>query len=220
MKKNWIPNFFTSLNLVFGVFAIIAVFNADFTLAAYFVVGAVVADSFDGRVARYLGVSGDFGKELDSLCDLGSFGVAPAIIAYVFMLKDFGWIGACVAAFFACCGAFRLARFNVNASTVKGYFMGLPIPAGGAVVATFVMMQYRAPGWFFPLFVTVVGYLMVSTVKYPDFKGKGDKIKPVPVILTLAAVGALLLFRPDGWLFAPCLAFMLFGPINSLFSAK
>ena len=88
MKKNWIPNFFTSLNLVFGVFAIIAVFNSDFTLAAYFVVGAVVADSFDGRVARYLGVSGDFGKELDSLCDLGSFGVAPAVIAYVFMLKD------------------------------------------------------------------------------------------------------------------------------------
>ena len=218
--KTWIPNFFTSLNLVFGVFAIIAVLSGDFTWAAYFVVGAVVADSLDGRVARYLGVSGDFGKELDSLCDLGSFGVAPAIIAYAFMLKDFGWAGAVVAAYFACCGAFRLARFNVNASVVKGYFMGLPIPAGGAVVASFVMMQYRAPGWLFPIFIAVVGYLMVSKIKYPDFKGKGEKIKPAPVILTLLIVGTVLYFRPDGWLFAPCLAFMLFGPVNSLFSAK
>ena len=218
--KTWIPNFFTSLNLVFGVFSIMAVFTGDYSLAAYFVIGAVAADSLDGRVARYLGVSGDFGKELDSLCDLGSFGVAPAIIAYAFMLKDFGWIGAIVAAFFACCGAFRLARFNVNAAVIKGYFMGLPIPAGGAVVASFVMMQYRAPGWLFPIFVAVVGYLMVSKIKYPDFKGKGEKIKPAPVILTLAAVGAVLYFRRDGWLFAPCLAFMLFGPVNSLFSTK
>lgn len=218
--KTWIPNFFTSLNLVFGVFSIMAVFSGDYSLAAYFVIGAVAADSLDGRVARYLGVSGDFGKELDSLCDLGSFGVAPAIIAYAFMLKDFGWTGAIVAAFFACCGAFRLARFNVNAAVIKGYFMGLPIPAGGAVVASFVMMQYRAPGWLFPIFVAVVGYLMVSKIKYPDFKGKGEKIKPAPVILTLAAVAAVLYFRPDGWLFAPCLAFTLFGPVNSLFSAK
>ena len=218
--KTWIPNAFTSLNLVFGVFSVIAVINGDFSDAAYWIIGAVAADSLDGRVARYLGVSGDFGKELDSLCDLGSFGVAPAIIAYVFMLKDFGWTGAVVAAFFACCGAFRLARFNVNVSTVKGYFMGLPIPAGGAVVATFVMMQYKAPGWLFPLFVTLVGYLMVSTVKYPDFKGQGEKIKPAPVVLTLAAVLTLLYFRPDGWLFAPFFAFMLFGPVNSLFAAK
>lgn len=218
--KTWIPNFFTSLNLVFGVFSLIAVLSGDFTMAAYFVVGAVAADSLDGRVARYLGVSGDFGKELDSLCDLGSFGVAPAVIAYAFMLKDFGWIGAIVAAFFACCGAFRLARFNVNASVVKGYFMGLPIPAGGAVVATFVMLQYRAPGWIFPIFVALVGYLMVSTIKYPDFKGKGEKIKAIPVVIVLAAVCVLLYLRPDSWLFAPCFAFMLFGPVNSLFTAK
>jgi len=218
--KTWIPNALTSLNLVFGVFAILTVIQGDFTLAAYFVVAALIADSLDGRVARFFGVSGEFGKELDSLCDQGSFGVAPAVMAYVFMLKDFGWIGACVSAFFACCVAFRLARFNVNVSNVKGYFMGLPSPAGGAVVATFVMMQYRAPGWFFPLFVAAVGYLMVSSVKYPDFKGHGEKIKPAPVILTIVIVGTLLYFRPDSWLFAPFFAFMLFGLINSLFTSK
>jgi CDP-diacylglycerol--serine O-phosphatidyltransferase len=218
--KTWIPNALTSLNLVFGMFAIFTVFQGDFTLAAYFVVAALIADSLDGRAARYFGVSGDFGKELDSLCDQGSFGVAPAVMAYVFMLKDFGWVGFCVAAFFACCVAFRLARFNVNVSNVKGYFMGLPSPTGGAVIATFVMMQYRAPGWYFPVFVVLVGYLMVSKVKYPDFKGHGEKIKPVPVILTVVIVGALLYFRPDSWLFAPFFAFMLFGLINSLFTSK
>lgn len=218
MKKNWIPNAFTSLNLIFGVFAILTVIQGDFTLAAYFVVAALVADSLDGRTARYFGVSGEFGKELDSLCDQGSFGVAPAVMAYVFMLKDFGFAGFAVSAFFACCVAFRLARFNVNVSNVKGYFMGLPSPAGGAVVATFIMMQYRAPGWLFPLFVSVVGYLMVSKIKYPDFKGKGEKIKPIPVIITLVLVAGLLYYRPDGWLFAPFFAFTVFGLINSVFS--
>lgn len=218
--KSWIPNGLTALNLVFGLFAILAVFEKDFIWSAYFVVAAVIADALDGRAARYFGVSGEFGKELDSLCDVCSFGLAPAVISYVFMLKEFGWAGYVVAAFFACCVAFRLARFNVNASTVKGYFMGLPSPAGGVVVATFVMMQYRSPGWFFPLFVAFVGYLMVSTIKYPDFKGQGDKIKPAPVVLTLAAVAALLFFRPDGWLFAPFFAYTLFGMVNSLFTSK
>lgn len=217
MNKAFIPNFLTALNLVFGVFAILAVFESDFKLGAFFIVAAVVADSLDGRAARYLGVSGEFGKELDSLCDLGSFGVAPAVMAYVFMLKDFGWAGAVTAAFFACCGAYRLARFNVNASTVKGFFVGLPIPAGGAIVATFVMLQIRLPGWFFPFFIAFVGYLMVSTIKYPDFKGKGDKINILPILVIIACVAALLFFRPDAWLFSPFLAFMLLGPVNTLF---
>lgn len=220
MSKSWIPNALTSLNLVFGVFAVLTVFQGDFILAAYFVVAALIADSLDGRAARYFGVSGEFGKELDSLCDLGSFGVAPAVMAYVFILKDFGWVGYIASAFFACCGAFRLARFNVNVSNVKGYFMGLPIPCGGAVVATFTMMQYRLPGWVFLLFVIFVGYLMVSKIKYPEFKGHGEKTKPMPAVLTIVIVGILLFYRPDSWLFAPFFAFMLFGLINSLFPAK
>ena len=217
--KTWIPNALTSLNLVFGVFAILSVFNGDFKLAAYCVVLALVADSLDGRAARYFGVSGEFGKELDSLCDAGSFGVAPAVMAFVYVMKDFGWLGYCVAAFFACCVAFRLARFNVNVSTVIGYFMGLPSPAGGAVVATLLTANLQLPGWMVLAFVAFVGYLMVSTIKYPEFKGHGEKIKPVPVVVTLVIVGALLFLRPDSWLFAPFFAFTLFGLVNSLFSA-
>ena len=218
MSKAWIPNALTAMNLVFGVFAVLTVFHGDFTFAAYFVVAALAADSLDGRAARYFGVSGEFGKELDSLCDLGSFGVAPAAMAYMFALKDFGWIGYAVAAFFACCGAFRLARFNVNVSTVKGYFMGLPIPCGGALVATGTMIPKLLPGWLFVGFVVFVGFLMVSKVKYPDFKGHGEKIKRAPVIITLMIVIAMVYYFPQSWLFAPFLTFMLFGLINSLFA--
>ena len=218
MSKAWIPNALTAMNLVFGVFAVLTVFHGDFTFAAYFVVAALAADSLDGRAARYFGVSGEFGKELDSLCDLGSFGVAPAAMAYMFALKDFGWIGYAVAAFFACCGAFRLARFNVNVSTVKGYFMGLPIPCGGALVATVTMIPQLLPGWLFVGFVVFVGFLMVSKVKYPDFKGHGEKIKRAPVIITLMIVIAMVYYFPQSWLFAPFFTFMLFGLINSLFA--
>ncbi|MGI6093635.1 MAG: CDP-diacylglycerol--serine O-phosphatidyltransferase, partial [Negativicutes bacterium] len=180
-----IPNALTSLNLVLGVFSIIATFNGNFTAAALFIVAAMVADGTDGRVARYFKVSSEFGKELDSLCDLVSFGVAPALLAYAFLLKDFDEVGYIVAAIFATCGALRLARFNVNTGVVKGYFMGLPIPAAGCVVATFVMLGHKPPGWWFPIMVIVFAYLMVSTVKYPDFKGKGDKLRIIPVIITI-----------------------------------
>ncbi len=220
MSKSWIPNALTSMNLVFGVFAVLTVVHGDFTVAAYFVVAALVADSLDGRAARYFGVSGEFGKELDSLCDLGSFGVAPAVMAYLFLLKNFGWLGYLIAAFFACCGAFRLARFNVNVSTVKGYFMGLPIPCGGALVATVTMIQPGLPDWLFAAFVAFVGFLMVSKVKYPDFKGHGEKIKPLPVVLTLLIVIGMVYKIPASWLFAPFFTFMLFGLINSIFATK
>jgi CDP-diacylglycerol--serine O-phosphatidyltransferase len=136
----------TSLNLILGVFSILATFNNNFTTAALLVVAAMLADGIDGRVARYFKVSSEFGKELDSLCDLVSFGVAPAILSYAFLLKDFDKAGYAVAAIFATCGALRLARFNVNTGVVKGYFMGLPIPAAGCVVATFVMLGYKPYG--------------------------------------------------------------------------
>ena len=218
--KKIVPNALTSLNLVFGVFAIIAVLGGNFDHAAYYIVGAVIADSLDGRAARYYGVSGEFGKELDSLCDLGSFGVAPAIIAYALLLKDFGWIGYFSAGMFAVCVALRLARFNVNTSTVKGYFMGLPSPAGGALIATFCMLDLRQMGLWFAVVVIAVAYLMISEVKYPDFKGKdGEKIYSVAVVLTLATGFGILYFITNSYLFVPIFCYTLFGLLNSTFSS-
>lgn len=215
--KNAIPNIVTAANLVLGMFAIVFTFQGEFFTAALFVVAAMVADGMDGRVARYFGVSSEFGKELDSLCDLVSFGVAPGILAYAFMLKEFTG-GAVIAAIFATCGALRLARFNVNTTTVKGYFMGLPIPAGGCVVATFVMLGIKPAGWIFPLMVLIFAYLMVSTIRYPDFKGKdGEPVRVIPAVISVA-VGAYILFlTTNSFLFVPFFVYALFGILNTTF---
>jgi CDP-diacylglycerol--serine O-phosphatidyltransferase len=214
-----IPNILTASNLVLGVFSLLATFHGQFVTAALLIIAAMIADGLDGRVARYLKVSSEFGKELDSLCDLVSFGVAPALLAYAFLLKDFGAVGAVIAAFFATCGALRLARFNVNTSVVKGYFMGLPIPAGGCVVATFVMLGIKPAGLLFPIMVAIFGYLMVSTIKYPDFKGKGEKNRVIPAIIALLAGIAVIYFAHDimAVLFAGFFIYVTFGILNTLF---
>ncbi len=217
--RTLIPNLLTCSNLVFGFLAIVAAYHELYTPAALLVFVAMVADGLDGRVARYFGVSSEFGKELDSLCDAGSFGVAPAFLAYVYMLKDFGWLGALVAAAFATCGALRLARFNVMTGVVKGYFLGLPIPAAGCTVATFVMTGLKPPGWMFLVLVAVFAYLMVSTVRYPDFKGKGEKIRPVPAVIAVLAGAYITYLSPAGVLFAAFFTYAVFGILNSLFAA-
>jgi CDP-diacylglycerol--serine O-phosphatidyltransferase len=218
--KSFIPNALTASNLVLGVFSIISTLQNDYTAAALFIVAAMIADGLDGRVARYFNASSDFGKELDSLCDLASFGVAPAILAYSFLLKDFGVMGYIIAAFFAVCGALRLARFNVNTTVVKGFFMGLPIPAGGCAVATFVMLGIKPTGMIFPIMVSIFAYLMVSTIHYPDFKGKGETMAIVPAVLTLLCAGYILFAFKDikAVLFIVFFSYAEFGILNTVYS--
>lgn len=216
--NTFIPNLLTCSNLVLGFLAITAAYHGQFTLAALLVFAAMVADGLDGRAARYFGVSSEFGKELDSLCDAGSFGVVPAFLAYVYMLQELGWAGALLCAAFAVCGAWRLARFNIMTGSVKGYFLGLPIPAAGCTVATFVMTGFKPPLWIFALLVAVFAYLMVSTVKYPDFKGKGEKIRPVPAVLALAVAAYIVWLSPAGVLFAAFFGYAVFGLLNNAFA--
>lgn len=212
-----IPNTMTAFNLIFGMIAIMFTIQNDYWNAGLFILIAMVADGLDGRIARALNAGSEFGKELDSLCDLVSFGVAPAILAYVFYLKEFGTAGSIIAIGFATCGALRLARFNVNTSVVKGYFMGLPIPAGGCVVATFVMIGIKPSGWIFPVMVAVFAYLMISTVHYPDFKGKGEQIHLLPVVITGALAVYILFQLHNSYFFVPFFAYVLFGILNSIF---
>lgn len=217
--RSVIPNMLTASNLVFGVIAIIYTLQDNFSLAALFIFVAMVADGLDGRVARFFKVSSDFGKELDSLCDLVSFGVAPAVLAYRFMLQDLGVWGMSIAAMFATCGALRLARFNVNVGIVKGHFMGVPIPAGGCTIATFTLIGLKPPVWVFAIMVVIVGLLMVSTIKYPDFKGKGEKIRVIPAIIALTAgVYVLYMGQLGAVLFTPFFVYILFGILNTAFS--
>ncbi len=228
MMKKLIPNACTSSNLLFGMCSILSTLNGDLFWGSLFILLALVADGLDGRTARYFGVASELGKEMDSLCDLGSFGIAPAFLAYVFCLHDYGWIGWVVAIFFALCGMWRLARFNVNTDVVHGYFMGLAIPAGGCIIATTTLLLTALgidPGQYghvYPVTMAIVAYLMVSHVHYPDFKGDGEKMYLVPKVFAVLMFLGILVFGSSAlWqalLVAVFSTYAVFGIVNSLFA--
>ena len=230
MYKRMIPNACTASNLLFGMCSILSTFHGDLFWGSVFILCALVADGLDGRTARFFGVSSEFGKEMDSLCDLGSFGIAPAFLAYVFCLRSYGHEGWAVAILFALCGMWRLARFNVSTAVVHGFFMGLAIPAGGCVVATTTLLfaelgidpsQY---GLVYPASVAIVAYLMVSHVHYPDFKGQGERMFLVPklfaagMFLCILYVGYASGALWQAFLVAVFSTYAVFGIVNSLFA--
>src|SRR5574344_178981 len=215
--RSAIANTISSSNLMFGVLSILATFEGEFKAAAIMIILAVVADSMDGRVARALGVSGEFGKELDSLCDVCSFGVAPGVLIYVYALESLGICGQIIASLFTFGGAMRLARFNINASAVHGYFQGMPIPAGACVVATYVVSGFNFPPLAVAIGTLAIAIIMYSNVRYPDFKGKGNPLFKGPVILS-AAIGIYMLFTNfSGWPFICMFTYTICGIINKLY---
>jgi len=173
MKKNpitarMIPSIFTLANLLFGFLALILVIEENYTLAAAMILGSVLMDSLDGKVARRLSVSSDFGKELDSLSDLVSFGVAPAILTYQAILQPLqpGYIrliGLTIAAIFVLCGASRLARFNML--NITTHFVGVPITFAGGFLALLMLFRTILPWGVYPACMAFLAFLMVSTFK-------------------------------------------------------
>jgi len=167
--KTIIPNMITSGNMLCGMLSLVLAFHGHFVPASWLIFIAVVFDFMDGKMARKLGGSSSFGMELDSLADVVSFGVAPAMIMYSVYLKGFfGVTGAIVAAFFALCGALRLARFNVH--HVDGSFQGLPIPAAGHFVVSFVVAGVYLPPAVMAVIVAATGFLMISNVSFSNLK--------------------------------------------------
>lgn len=212
-----VPNSISSLSLILGVLSIFLTIEKDFFHAAIFIILAVVADSMDGRAARLLGVSGDFGKELDSLCDVCSFGVAPAIMIYQYGLTELDLTGKVIAALFTVGGAMRLARFNVNAGVVHGYFQGMPIPAGACCLATYVLSGYQFTPVMTAVMTFVIAVIMYSNVKFPDFKGKGNPMYMLPVIVA-ALIGLYMLYeRPGAWPFIAMFSYTVAGIINHIY---
>jgi len=190
-----IPNLFTVGNLFLGVISIIMAFNDQPNSAALLVIIAMLLDGLDGRVARALNVTSEFGKELDSLSDVISFGVAPAFIMYQAAFQDvnpaMAWI---VTAIFPICGALRLARFNVIEG-VPGYFIGLPIPAAGGVLATLALFQADLHFSLLLISTLALSFLMISNMKYPNFKKLGlprAAMWAIPVVVAGAAVLAYM----------------------------
>jgi len=172
-----LPNMFTTLNLFCGFYAVIASISGNFSAAAVSIIIAGVFDSLDGKLARATNTTSTFGVEYDSLADVISFGMAPAVMVYLWALVPLGRIGWLAGFLFMACGALRLARFNTQVGTVSSdHFVGLPIPAGAGMVATTVMLfeKFSIGGNLRPVLILIMlyllSYLMVSSIKYSSFK--------------------------------------------------
>ena len=199
------PNMVTSGNLLCGMFSLMLAMGGRPVPAAWLVFFAVIFDGLDGKIARMLGGGSQFGLEFDSLADLVSFGVAPAILMYQVSLKGFGGlVGAAAACFFALCVALRLARFNVV--HVPGPFQGLPCPAGGLFVSSFVLAGLSLPTPLMAIILTVVGLLMISSIPYANLKKltrrSADRRKCLLLLSLLVASFAVLRGAAPLFLFA------------------
>jgi CDP-diacylglycerol--serine O-phosphatidyltransferase len=216
-----LPNLFTSLNLFFGFFAVILSIEGDFTRAAALIIIAGLCDGLDGKIARATRTTSKFGVEYDSLADLVSFGIAPALMFYLWILTPLGRLGWLAGFLFAVCGALRLARFNTQAGSVANdYFTGLPIPAAAGMLATTILFSQRlglthsVPPVFFLLPLYGLSFLMVSTIRYHSFK-KPELFRRMNFN---ALVGIILVFifiaaEPQIALFASCAMYVASGPI-------
>lgn len=180
------------------------------------VVIGMVLDGLDGRAARMLKAESEFGKELDSLSDVVTFGVAPALIMYNVILQGMGWVGVGIAALFPVCGALRLARFNVQKKSTK-YFVGLPITAAGGVLATMALYKnlFEPATVWLPVGMIVLALLMVSTTRYPNFK-KVVFPRSAIVVVPLLAILVYVVFRFEHsvvsrLIFIPLALYALYG---------
>jgi|TARA_B110000008_G_scaffold191946_1_gene190647 CDP-diacylglycerol--serine O-phosphatidyltransferase len=215
-----LPNLFTTGALFSGFYAVVAGMDGNFENAAIAIFVAMVLDGLDGRVARMTNTQSDFGAEYDSLADMVSFGVAPALVAFSWALQDLGKIGW-VAAFVYCAGAaLRLARFNTQLAVAdKNYFTGLASPAAAAIVAgnVWVFSESGTSGadiaWWMAIIVPLSGLLMVSNFKYHSFKGLDLRGK-IPFIALLAIVlgFAVVSIDPALVLLGVSLLYALTGP--------
>ena len=204
-----LPNLFTTGAMFAGFYAIVAAYLGFFTHAAIAVFVAALLDGMDGRVARLTGTQSEFGVQYDSLSDLTSFGLAPALVMYTWSLqylRDYGpvWskVGWCAAFLYAACAAFRLARFNTQVGVAdKRYFQGLASPAAAGLCMSFVwsMENFGIEGewlcFFTPILAVVAGLLMVSRVRYYSFKTlpASDRVPFVWIILAVIIIVALTL---------------------------
>jgi CDP-diacylglycerol--serine O-phosphatidyltransferase len=236
-----LPNLLTTGNLFFGFFSIVKCVQGDFKWAASAIVLAAVFDVLDGRVARLTGGTSEFGVQYDSLCDLMSFGLAPAFLMFKFGLDGFGRIGWILCFLFLACGALRLARFNVQSSIGKagGDFTGLPIPMAAITIATFVAMTTELRSysnestspviWFLsqwlqqPIVVEVfmliaapgLAIAMVSNFAYRSHKVlKITVIKPFKLLVSLVLLLSVIAYEPELFGFIFSFLYAISGPFE------
>ena len=193
----FLPNTFTAMNIGCGFIAIMYSMQGQFYKSCMFIILGAIFDSVDGRVARLTGTQSAFGEQFDSLSDLISFGIAPAIIFYNRFLVDAGRLGMVVSFMFLLCGALRLARFNANIDKVKSdYFQGMPIPGAASAIIGYILLSVEFSEYLDNKYITIpyiafYSFLMISNIPFPSFKNsewvKNNRRKVLFLIFTVIA---------------------------------
>ena len=216
-----LPSLFTVSNMLCGFAAILHALHGRLELAGWLIILAGVLDGLDGRIARLMHSTSDFGKEYDSLADVVSFGVAPALLAYQWGLVTTGRWGWAVAFLFLVAGSVRLARFNVNVSSGdKRFFTGLPIPAGAGALTMLVLVAPepivdRIETVVVSAFVFLVAVLMVSTVPYRSYKDFNPRQRwPAAAFFLFALIVAVIVVSPVPVMAFLAAAYLLSGPVE------
>ena len=223
-----LPNLLTTGGLFSGFYAIVSSMNGHFEAAAVAIFIAMIFDGLDGRVARLTNTQSEFGAQYDSMADMISFGVAPALVAYNWGLSDlgkFGWLAAFV---FVACAALRLARFNANLSVTDGrFFQGLASPAAAALVAGMVWtgtnyeIDGQNIGYIVGIITIISGLLMVSNFRYNSFKDVNwrDRVSFLTILLVVF-IFVVIAARPAEMLFGIFLIYACSGPVTTFRSVR
>lgn len=229
-----LPSLFTTANLSAGFISVILSINSQLTLAAWCIIAAIALDIMDGRIARWTRSTSRFGIELDSLADLVSFGIAPAVLMYQMVLYTMNRPGAAIALFFVIAGALRLAKFNIQAheGESSGHFTGLPIPAAAGILASFVLsyqlfemgeeitvktiplLMKRMPFFFktIPATMVLISFLMLSNIPYIGFKKlRLNKPKSLQLLTLIVITILLIMTYPQNTIFIIFLLYLLSG---------
>jgi CDP-diacylglycerol--serine O-phosphatidyltransferase len=221
-----LPNLLTTINLLAGYFAIIQVINHDFSRAAWAIFVAAVMDGLDGMAARMTHSTSTFGLEFDSLADCVSFGIAPSLFMYLWLLRPYGRIGWVAAFLFVACGVLRLARFNVQSHDVqKFFFLGIPIPMAAAqVVTSYFMITHleatrpRTASLLLLATAYLTAFLMISSIPYRSLKSVSVRRRYsfyIPVLFIVTS--AVILIHPPFVLWGMSTAYLLSGPVEFLY---
>jgi CDP-diacylglycerol--serine O-phosphatidyltransferase len=217
-----LPSLFTIGNVLLGFYAIVCGLNGDFQRAALVVFIAAITDSLDGRIARMTGTETEFGKEFDSLADVITFGVTPALLAYEWGIKDLAPRAWLLPLFYVVTTASRLARFNVQQvkAADSRYFVGLPAPAAAIAICSLLFFA-PDPDWrdwvlgLMAASLVLIGTLMVSTFRYTSFKKLDLRRRwSYRVALPLAAIVAVVVYLPQATFMAIAVLYTLSGPAS------